>query len=213
MNKKRGTLKIGASACAIFLLCGCYFRALKSWPSRREMDQKKQGAVLLKLTADMKMDAFQFQGIRLIWRTGKDGKGNANLVNSLRIRPDMQNQFTNDVLLVPLEPGTYTETLVDVNFIGHVAQLAELTPEKPLTFTVEPGKVTVIGRLDLSLFLTVISQTEDSREFKTSALVRVDDSALAKTRILEEALARPEADSLQWRDALEAARVGLPPAR
>jgi hypothetical protein len=213
MINKRAVVRIGTMVCASFLLSGCSFRALKSWPPRQEMDQRKQGAILLKLTADMKMSAFQFQGIRLIWRTGKKGMGDASLVNSLRIRPDMQNQFSNDVLLVPLEPGIYTETVVAVNFIGHEAQLVELTPQKPLIFTVEPGKITVIGRLDLNLLLNVISQTEDSRQFTTNALVRVDDGAQAKTEILEEALRRPESDTLQWRDALEAARAGLSAAR
>lgn len=200
--------------CAFLLLTGCD-KTKKSWPPREEMEQKGEGAILFRLTSDIQTSDFQMYVVTVRWPKSAAENGDG-MMRSQRIEDALGKASSSppsEVILVRLKPGTYPETAVNWAFTGHQYHWVETRPEKPIAFTVEPGKITVIGRVDVKANVAVTSQDDRGRNFTTASTMLIDDSLRAKTEALDEALSRPEADSRHWRGLLEAARAALPAAR
>lgn len=199
------------------LASGCTSWAQKAWPPYPETVQAGEGAILLKLTSAAKMSGFRINSVLLMWPdAGETGPHKWSSSQHLRLIGRVVDggvALPDDVVLCDFKPGTYSRLIVRLFFTGQEMHYIDVETDKPLNLSVEPGKVSVLGRLDLSTVLDVTGFTDKGTEFDIKSKVRLDDGPDAKAALLREALTRPEADSSRWRAALDDAQSALPTGR
>jgi len=196
------------------LTAGCTQWAQKEWPPYAATAQSGQGAILFKITADTQVNDASINSLLLMWPDRNEPHPEVWHHNQhYRVLGERINKSPDDVVLIPLKPGVYSRTIVRFFYVGYEVHYADLEPSRPFEFAVAPGQVTVLGGIHLTAAVSRVAETATTGQITASANVRIEDDASAKSAILAEALARPEAESSQWRSALEAARRELAPAR
>jgi hypothetical protein len=180
---------------------------LKSWPSRADAKvaaAHPPTAALLRLKIDDTLNAYPIRSVTVWFRRAEEAHASdSGLFQRINIPGGRLNRFPYDLLLVPLSPGSYASTTVQFTYNG--SQIANVTPKGPVaTFEVRPGQVTVLGTLDLKFHAKAMT-FPDGRT-GTQATTEVGAPATVdKSGTLAAALKRPEAASLGWSEALQAA--------
>jgi len=214
----RDLLRLAAVAGLALSLAGCIAGETASWSDAGGTPPESRQGVLFKLNIDAELrgnftfghDVYflrpddppdemsmgylvhhsQFYGVPSRWSTA--GKYHAN-------------RFPDDLVLVPLKPGHYKGIDVEVWHLptarGVASRSLHVAAPGPMdSFDVRPGKLTVLGTMDVKLEIVPGSATS-SAEAVTSDAERLE--------ILDEALSRPEAQSRGWAGLLGAARGEL----
>jgi hypothetical protein len=205
--KRKGLFAVVATSIGI---AGCTSWAQKAWPPRQEALAGGRGALLFALKPDLSMGEYQGGSMLVRWPE-RNAPDQITWYKSQHYRMLFQGQgpYADEVVLIPLNAGEYPRTILRIFYVGYQQHYEDLEPDPPVGFTIEPGKVTVLGRLNLNANLGVQAETGTSRQFTLAAKFKIDDSPATKSAVIAAALNRPDAAALDWRDALEAARAPL----
>ncbi|MBI3548083.1 MAG: hypothetical protein HY078_03420 [Elusimicrobia bacterium] len=124
--------------------------------------------------------------------------------------------FGEHVFLVKLPPGLYSHASLRAGVVGNEVHYISLDQPKGAwhDFKVEPGKVTVMGSLDVNIKLKLVSNNGGSRTFTwEGSNTTWDDRLPARQRVAQVAAGRPEAVSGNWKTAIDYAAQELAAAK
>ena len=190
------------------LLAGCASSPLEMHPWPRTPPQGPPSGVLFKVSTDLDMSGYYVSMLRIGFSRPQEKDAKTwNDFQHVDIAGDDINKFPNDVVLVALQPGEYTWTGVKVLFSrNEVHTLDQAVGGAFQHFVVEPGKVTVLGALDVSAAIKVTNTKDDgSQDFKGEISTKSAGDDDTRLELLEIAMMRPEAETTGWRMALESA--------
>jgi hypothetical protein len=193
------------------LLAGCGTSSpLEVHPWPRTPPQGAMSGVLFKLSTDLDMSGYYVSMVRVGFSRPQEKDAKTwDEFQHVDIDGDEINKFPNDVVLVPLQPGEYVWTGVKVLFSRNdVHHLDKDVGGAFQRFVVQPGKVTVVGTLEIGAAVKVTNTKADgSQDFQGEISVKSSGDDGARLEVVEMALMRPEAEMRGWRDRLEAARA------
>ena len=216
---RRGVLLAALAAAALSAGCASVAtNTLSPWPPNPAASASTPpaastepvSAILFKLNIDAAMQGTYLRSLilRFPLLSEIEAKVDAGLWQSISIDGNAVNKFPNDVLLLPVRPGNYFAAGLGVfyrNPGGNLGNVAMPLNKEFAHFTVKPGEIVDLGAVDISMEARSVS--DQMRQ--TSVTIAADSSLARKVEAVEAALARPEADSLHWRDALEALHGGV----
>jgi len=189
--------------------CATPANYVKPWPAREPADASAPTGALFKLNVDADMSGMPVVAVRMYLPTYEQAvaKVPVDQWETLTLPGTALNRFPNDVILAPLPPGNYYGSSIQVDFMGNQVHTVNAPPGGVFAhFKVPPGKVAVLGSIDLAVKNSVLSEDASGKQISTNINARPDSSYAKRLEVVNAALARPEADSLRWRAALEAAR-------
>jgi hypothetical protein len=167
---------------------------------------------LFKVSTDLDMNGYYVSMVRIGFARPQEANAKTwDEFQHVDIDGDDINKFPNDVVLLPLAPGEYTQTAIKVLFTRNSTHSLDKNAGGPFQhFVVEPGKITVLGTLDISAAIKVTNTNGDgSQNFDGELSTRTSGSDEIRLELVDMALMRPEAERAGWRDGLEAAREGV----
>ena len=194
----------------ICLVAGCASSPLEMhpWPRR----PVATSGVLFKLSADLDMNGYYVSMVRIGFsRPQEKNTQTWNDFQHVDVDGDEINKFPNDIVLVPLQPGEYTWCGLKVLFSRNEVHSLDKNVEGAFShFVVEPGKVTVLGTLDVNAVIKVTNAKADgSQDFQGEISVRTAADDGTRLELVEMAMMRPEGERTAWGAALESAHEAV----
>lgn len=202
---------------------------LKSWPTRAPAEgaaAHPATAALFRLRVE-NPDGFPIMRLKVHFQPAGPPSKDA-LWPYVVIPGDQLNRFPNDPVLVSPPPGAYAGALVE--FVTGIDPKTSLEQSMYQSlygefqrFDIEPGKVTVLPVVDLNLSKksTALPDGQVSNRWNLDIGILDKDkgqtpeakrlAAESRWETVASALARPEAESLRWKEALELAKASLAP--
>jgi hypothetical protein len=194
--------------------CSMFGAGIRSWPERNPAVGASSG-VLFKLDVDADIENVSIESVRFYFPRLEQyqAKNPVGEIKTAVVRGDALGRFPNDVLLIPLPPGDYYGMTVAVDFDrgpGTDPQRIVTGPGGGLFqhFTVAEDKVTVLGAVRDVLRDHLVLHGFN-QELSATGRCTVSDGVSRRLEVADAALARPEAERLHWRAALESARADV----
>jgi hypothetical protein len=195
-------VKIAALACVAAILVACGTPPTTPWSV---VTKPGQGAVLFGADTHLtnQTPSWDFLGFAVMfYPAGTPTEAAAWVEVSGKNEPSP----LDTLFLVNLPAGDYANTQLQAAGPGYSPWIA-LTGDSFQRFTVRPGEVTVLGKVNATA--SMLPSGEHQGTFNRKVTTRVDDAT--KASLVDGALARPEAQRSGWAAPLQAALAKLRP--
>lgn len=195
---------LGLGLIAAFL-SGCGAN-MSNWTARAN---PAEGAILFEANiTDDNTSGFRVRELDMFfYKPGEDRAGHSMILGSEAWGGPVKG-FSEKIFLLKLPVGLYEQVALNMAIVGNEVHWARL--DKPggawKGFKVEPGKVTVLGSIDIGIKLRLVSNSGGTRTFSWDGSTTTwDDRLPARQAVAKAAAIRPEAVSKNWKDPIDTA--------